>query len=173
MPTRTFEGELEHRVGDKPVRLIQVGPAHTRGDVLAYVPQDRTIFTGDILFINGHPIIWAGPIGNWIKACQLMIDLDVETVVPGHGPITDKKGVAVMKGYFEYIEREARRRYDAGLSIADAARDISLSDYSSWGDAERIAIQRRQSLPRILRRKSHFKHCGAVRIDGADRSQAA
>ena len=140
MPTRTFEGTLDCTVGDKTVRLIQVGPAHTRGDILAYVPKDRVLFTGDILFIEGHPIIWAGPIGNWIKACQLMIDLDVETIVPGHGPITDKAGVAKVKDYLEYIEREARRRYDAGMPVFDAAQDISLTDYSSWGDAERIVI---------------------------------
>jgi cyclase len=140
MPTITFEGEMERRVGNKTVRLIQVGPAHTRGDVLAYVPDDRVIFTGDILFIHGHPIIWVGPVGNWIKACQLMLDLDVETVVPGHGPITGKKGVAEVKGYLEYITREARRRYDAGMPVFEAAQDISLADYSSWGDAERIVI---------------------------------
>jgi len=140
MPTLTFEGELTRRVGSKTVRLIQVGPAHTRGDVLAYVPQDRVIFTGDMLFINGHPIIWAGPVGNWIKACQLMLDLEVETVVPGHGPVTDKQGVAAVKGYLEYIAGEARRRFDAGMPLFEAAQDISLSDYSSWGDAERIVI---------------------------------
>jgi len=70
----------------------------------------------------------------------LMLDLDVETIVPGHGPITNKQGVAAVKSYFEYIQREARKRYDAGLSIFDAAQDISLTDYSSWGDAERIII---------------------------------
>jgi glyoxylase-like metal-dependent hydrolase (beta-lactamase superfamily II) len=104
------------------------------------VPENRVIFTGDILFVNGHPIIWAGPVGNWIKACQLMIDLDVETVVPGHGPITDKEGVAAVKGYLEYIAREARRRFDAGMPVFEAAQDISLNDYSSWGDAERIVV---------------------------------
>jgi cyclase len=140
MPTLTFEGELTRHVGDKTVRLIQVGPAHTRGDVLVYVPADRTIFTGDMLFINGHPIIWAGPVGNWIKACQLMLDLDVETVVPGHGPVTDKQGVAAVKNYFEMIEHEARQRFNAGMSAAEAARDIPLGDYASWGDAERIAV---------------------------------
>jgi len=140
MPTRTFEGTLERKVGSKTVRLIQVGPAHTRGDVLAYVPENRVIFTGDILFVEGHPIIWAGPVGNWIKACQLMIDLDVDTVVPGHGPITDKAGVAAVKSYLEYIAREARRRFDAGMPVFEAAQDISLSDYSSWGDAERIVV---------------------------------
>jgi len=124
MPTRTFEGTLERKVGSKTVRLIQVGPAHTRGDVLAYVPENRVIFTGDILFVEGHPIIWAGPVGNWIKACQLMIDLDVDTVVPGHGPITDKAGVAAVKSYLEYIAREARRRFDAGMPVFEAAQDI-------------------------------------------------
>jgi glyoxylase-like metal-dependent hydrolase (beta-lactamase superfamily II) len=140
MPTVTFEHELTRKVGNKTVRLIEVGPAHTRGDVLAYVPEDRVIFTGDMLFINGHPIIWAGPAGNWIKACQLMLDLNVETVVPGHGPVTDKRGVAAVKQYLEYIAGEARRRFDAGMPVFEAAQDISLSDYSSWGDSERIVI---------------------------------
>jgi cyclase len=139
-PTVTFEGLLTRRVGNKTVRLIQVGPAHTRGDVLVYVPEDNLMFTGDMLFINGHPIIWAGPVGNWIKACQLMLDLDLETVVPGHGPITDRTGVAAVKAYLEYITREARRRFDAGMGVYEAAQDISLADYSSWGDAERIVL---------------------------------
>ncbi len=68
MPTLTFEGELTRKVGNKQVRLIEVGPAHTRGDVLAYVPQDRVIFTGDMLFINGHPIIWAV---RWLTGSRL------------------------------------------------------------------------------------------------------
>jgi cyclase len=140
MPTRTFERSLDLSVGGKTVRLIEVGPAHTRGDVLAQAVEDRVMYTGDILFIEGHPIIWAGPVRNWIAACQLIIDSDVDVVVPGHGPITDKQGVAALKGYFEYIEVEARRRYDAGMTVSEAARDISLADYSSWGDGERIVV---------------------------------
>ena len=140
LPTTTFEGRLERRVGDKHVELIEVGPAHTRGDVLVHVPGDRTIFTGDILFIEGHPIIWAGPVGNWIDACRRIEATDVETVVPGHGPITDKRGVAAMREYLEYVAAEARARYDAGMDAFDAARDIALADYSSWLDAERIVV---------------------------------
>ena len=140
LPTRTFEGRLDLHLGDKEVRLIQVGPAHTRGDVLVYVPDERTIFTGDILFIDGTPLMWNGPVANWIKACDLMLGLELETVVPGHGPITDKRGVEAVKGYLQYIEAEARKRYDAGLSWTEAANDIGLGDYSAWGDAERIAV---------------------------------
>jgi glyoxylase-like metal-dependent hydrolase (beta-lactamase superfamily II) len=139
-PTRTFVGELSVRVGDKEVRLIEVGPAHTRGDVLVHVPSDRTVFTGDILFIDGTPIMWAGPVQRWIDACRRIEAMDVETVVPGHGPITDRNGAASVRGYLEYVRDEARKRYDAGLGAFEAARDIELSDYSSWGDAERIAV---------------------------------
>ncbi len=137
-PTRTFEGETVERVGDKEIRLIEVGPAHTRGDAIVHVPADRVVFTGDILFIEGHPIIWAGPVENWIAACQRILDMDVEAIVPGHGPITDKQGVRRLREYLEFIAAEARQRFDAGLSVEAAARDIALDAYAAWSDAERI-----------------------------------
>ncbi len=140
LPSRTFERALELRVGGKAVRLVEVGPAHTGGDVIVHVPQDRTVFTGDILFVNGHPVLWAGPVGNWIKACDLILGWDVETVVPGHGPITDKTGVRAMKRYLEYIRDEAKKRFDAGMPYEDAARDISLAPFADWTDPERILV---------------------------------
>ncbi len=140
LPTRTFEGSMNVSVGDKEVCLKQVGPCHTKGDILAYVPDDKLIFTGDILFIEGHPILWVGPIANWIHACDYMLEIDVETVVPGHGPITDKRGVTAVRDYLVYIRGEANKRYQAGLPMYEAAMDISLTDYDNWGDAERIVI---------------------------------
>jgi glyoxylase-like metal-dependent hydrolase (beta-lactamase superfamily II) len=139
-PTRLFDGELSLTVGDKQVLLKVVGPAHTRGDVLVHVPQDRTVFTGDILFVEGHPVLWAGPVGNWVAACDLILGWDVETVVPGHGPITDKKGVQAMKDYLLYVQAEARRRFDAGMPVFQAARDIALDRFAGWSDAERIVV---------------------------------
>ncbi len=140
LPTETYTGYLQRKVGDKDVELIEVGPAHTKGDTLVYVPADKTIFTGDILFIEGHPIMWVGPVANWIAACNRILKMDVDTVVPGHGPVTDKSGVKAVRDYLDYIRSEARKRFDAGMSSFDAAMDISLSDYSSWGDAERIVV---------------------------------
>lgn len=140
LPTTTFSGRCERRVGDKRVELIEVGPAHTAGDVLVWVPEDRTVFTGDILFVDGTPILWKGPVENWIRACDLLLGLGAETIVPGHGPITDARGPAAVKAYLEYVRDEARLRYDAGLGAEEAALDIALGDYASWGDAERIAV---------------------------------
>jgi cyclase len=139
-PTETFEGSQVRRVGDLEVRLLEVGPAHTRGDVLVHVPRERTVFTGDILFVDGHPIMWEGPVGNWIRACETLLAMDAETIVPGHGPVTDAAGVRAVRDYLAYIEGEARTRFEAGMPMREAARDISLADYASWGDAERIAV---------------------------------
>lgn len=140
LPTTTFSGRLTRNVGGKAVDIIEVGPAHTGGDVIVHVPADRTIFTGDILFIDGHPILWAGPAENWIAACDLILKLDAQTIVPGHGPVTDKHGVKRVRDYLLYINAEARKRFDAGMDAFEAARDIALDDFANWGDAERIAV---------------------------------
>jgi cyclase len=140
LPTTTFEHELTRRVGDKTVRMIHVGPAHTPGDILVQAVEDKVVFTGDILFIEGHPIMWAGPVGNWLAACDRILAMDVETVVPGHGPITDKKGVAAVRDYLAYTRDEAKKRFDAGLSAYEAARDIEMGGYDAWGDGERVVV---------------------------------
>ena len=131
---------MEIEVGGKLVQLVKAGPAHTRGDLLVHMPDERTVFTGDLLFMGGHPVIWAGPIANWIEACDTILGWDVDVVVPGHGPITDKKGVATFKGYLDYINAEARKRYDAGLGYYEAATQISLDPYADWIDSERIVL---------------------------------
>lgn len=139
-PTQVFDGEVTLSVGSKEVRLLEVGPTHTKGDLLVHVPSDRVIYTGDILFIEVTPIMWQGPVGNWIKACDTILAADVDVIVPGHGPLTDQEGVRAVRDYLVYIRDEARRRYDAGMSPADAARDIALGAYARWSDAERIAV---------------------------------
>jgi cyclase len=140
LPDRTFTGEHELKVGDKQVRLIQVGPAHTAGDVIAYVPANRVVYTGDILFVDGTPIAWAGPVRNWITACDRIVALDADVIVPGHGPITDKAGVKRMQDYLVLVDRETRRRHAAGMTSWEAARDIALGEFGSWEDAGRLAV---------------------------------
>jgi cyclase len=138
-PTRTFTGELELVVGDRLVHLIEVGPAHTDGDVIVHVPDVGVVFTGDILFHGGHPIVWAGPIANWIAACDRLLGLEgVATVVPGHGPVTTLEAVAQLKGYFEHLTAEARARRDAGMSPLEAAADIDLGPYRELREPERL-----------------------------------
>ena len=140
LPTRTFDKSLTLNVGDKKLEILNVGPAHTGGDTLVYIPEDKTVFTGDILFNEGHPIIWAGPIANWVAACDLMLSWDLETVVPGHGAITDKSAIRALKDYLVYIDAEARKRFDSGMGVEEAALDIVMDQFDHWKDPERIVI---------------------------------
>jgi glyoxylase-like metal-dependent hydrolase (beta-lactamase superfamily II) len=141
LPTRTFsENRLSLTLGGKAIEIIHVGPAHTKGDVIVYSPADKVVYTGDIVFIGTHPVIWAGPWSKWIQACELILSLDAEVVVPGHGPITDKAGVREMLNWIVYLRDQAKARYDACLNVEEAVRDIAVYfPISEWIDAERIA----------------------------------
>ena len=96
------------------------------------------VFTGDILFHGGHPIVWAGPVANWITACDRVLALHPTVVVPGHGPLATPAALEDLKAYFELLTREARARFDTGMTALDAARDIDLGPYTGWSEAERV-----------------------------------
>lgn len=161
--TRTFEGELKLDVGGREVQLIQVGPAHTRGDVLVYVPDGKTLFAADILFIESTPVVWAGPLDNWLETLDRILDMDVDTIVPGHGPITDKTGVQMVKSYWAYLNIHVPRRYEAGLSAKDAAYDIVLSGdfsgqpFADWNSPERIMTNVHTMYRHLQGRTAHPK----------------
>jgi cyclase len=159
LPTRTFTGSVELDVGGTAVVLHELGPAHTAGDTLAFVPEQRTVFTGDLLFIGGTPITWAGPVSNWIRACEFMLDLDADVFVPGHGPVTDKHGVEEVRDYLAFVEREAGDRAARGMTPEEAIRDIDLGRFAGLGERGRLAqnvlavyreLRPEQALPNIL-----------------------
>jgi glyoxylase-like metal-dependent hydrolase (beta-lactamase superfamily II) len=139
LPTKSFEGSHQLTVGERAIDLIELGPAHTHGDSIAHVPDADIVFTGDLLFIEGTPMMWAGPIDNWIAACDRIIELQARTIVPGHGPVTDDSGVRDVRRYLIFIRDEAKQRFDAGMDEEAAADDIDISDFRDWGDAERLA----------------------------------
>src|SRR5438105_7124450 len=130
LPGETFSGELTLRVGDRELQLIEVGPAHTRGDTLVHSPQQRVLFSGDILFAGAHPIAWAGPVSNWIAACDRILAMDRELIVPGHGPLADQGSIRELKGYFEYLYEQAHAHHAAGRTSLEAARAISLDRWA-------------------------------------------
>jgi glyoxylase-like metal-dependent hydrolase (beta-lactamase superfamily II) len=140
LPTRTFERSTTIDAGGRQAELIVVGPAHTGGDTICHLPEQRVAYTGDLLFVFGTPIVWAGPYAGWIRACDLLLSLDCDVYVPGHGPLTDRRGVEGIKAYLGFVHAEARARFDAGMSARDAAFDIDLGPYAEWGDSERLAI---------------------------------
>lgn len=140
LPTESFTDRRELLAGDRRVELIQLGPAHTPGDAIAYVPDAAAIFTGDLLFIDGTPVMWAGPVSNWLSACERIIELGARVLVPGHGPVTDESGVRDVQRYLRHVRDESRSRFDAGISAERAADEIDISDFRDWGDPERVVV---------------------------------
>lgn len=139
-PTTTFDGQLDLQVGDRAVQLLELGPAHTRGDVVVHVPDADVLFTGDLVFHGGHPIVWVGPVAHWIEACDRMLFLDASTIVPGHGPLSDRGCIEDQRGYFEWLVAEGTPRLEGGMAPLDAARDLAGGPYAGWGEGERLVV---------------------------------
>jgi cyclase len=140
-PSRTFSGRLDMSVGERQVELIEVGPAHTDGDVIVHIPDGGVVYAGDILFIGGHPIMWTGPVDNWIAACDRIIATGARHVVPGHGPVTDVAGVTRFRGYLEWVADRAEKTFASGMPYWQAGDPSAVPDmYAAWGNPERLVI---------------------------------
>jgi glyoxylase-like metal-dependent hydrolase (beta-lactamase superfamily II) len=145
-PTREFEGEMSVDAGGRKLRLLEVGPAHTPGDLVVHVPDAGVVYGGDILFVGVTPVMWAGPVINWIAAIERLLALDAETFVPGHGPVCGREEVEAVKRYWVWLEAAARHRFGLGMSAWEAARDIALApefsahEWARWAGPERIVI---------------------------------
>ena len=139
-PDRTFSGRLDLEVAGQSVELIEVGPAHTAGDVIVHLPDAAPVVTGAILFHDGTPLIWDGPVQNWLDACDRILALDCGVIVPGHGPLADAQAVRDTATYLTFVRDEAIARHSAGMSATEAAWDIELGAYGDWGESERIAL---------------------------------
>jgi cyclase len=137
-PTTTFERELSLDVGGVEVQLLNLGPAHTGGDAIAWIPGSKTLFTGDLLFNGGTPIVWAGPVAAWVRACDVMEELGAEVVVPGHGGVTDVSTICLIRDYLEYIVAQATQMHAAGVPASEAARRIPLGRFAALDAGERI-----------------------------------
>lgn len=137
--SRTYDRELDLDVGGTRVRVINLGPAHTAGDSVVLVPSEGVLYAGDLLFIGGTPISWAGPISNWILACEFMLGCGADVFVPGHGPVTGTDGIEAVLDYLHWIKYEATERHARGMTARDAARDIDLGRFATLSERGRIA----------------------------------
>jgi glyoxylase-like metal-dependent hydrolase (beta-lactamase superfamily II) len=145
-PTREFSGDLTLDAGGRQVRLIEVGPAHTPGDLIVHVPDAGVVFAADVMFVGVLPVMWAGPTANWLAALDRLLALDPAVVVPGHGPVSGPAEVRVVRDHLAWVEQEALPRLAAGRSVRDTARDLLASEghrgsaWADWDQPERIVI---------------------------------
>ena len=138
IPDITFDSELCLYQGKREVRLIHKGIGHTPGDAIVYLPKEGVVFAGDILFHYGTPLCITGSIIGWIKYLDMMLGMDAKIFVPGHGPVCGKEAVTDMREYFSVIYNEGRKRFDKGMTAAQAAKDIDLGRFQDWSNWRRV-----------------------------------
>jgi cyclase len=137
-PFVTFEERLKVYVDDLAIELIFVGPAHTTNDIVAWIPERKLLFTGDVIFNGGTPFAIGGSIAGWLDALDVIAALGVETIVPGHGEVCDAKVIDDVRAYLHFIQESAARGMAAGVAPLELARDLDLGRFAGLHDPERL-----------------------------------
>ncbi|MFF9478961.1 MBL fold metallo-hydrolase [Streptomyces sp. NPDC014733] len=137
-PSLTYTDALTLHTGDIEARLIHPGVAHTRGDTVVWLPERRTVFTGDLIFHGGTPFLLMGSLAGSLRAVELLRSLEATTVVPGHGPVTGPEVYDTVEAYLRYVEELARRSHAAGLSPLEAATGADLGPFAELAESERL-----------------------------------
>lgn len=119
LPSLTFSEKMTVDLGGETVELIRVAPSHTEGSVIVYLPAKKLLFSGDILFTDFHPYLADGDIPGWTRTLDALLAMDVEWIIPGHGPLSTKKDLREMKEYLLLFDAKARE-LAAGSQDADA-----------------------------------------------------
>jgi cyclase len=91
-----FTGDLTLRVGDHTFNCLHT-PGHTPGQIAVYVPEERTVFTGDTIFSQCQTWLMTSNVDEWLTSLDRIRALDVDHVVPGHGPVTTKQYIEVQR----------------------------------------------------------------------------
>ncbi len=137
-PHITYRRHMSLHLDGRTVELIHPGVAHTDGDTIVYLPDDRLLYAGDILFNHIFPPIFGSSAG-WITAIEQIEAMDIETIVPGHGFVATKKEMGDLKRCLIELRSQVEDCHNRGLSAEEATKRIDLP-YLEWPRAERLPL---------------------------------
>ncbi|TXS39170.1 MBL fold metallo-hydrolase [Streptomyces sp. OR43] len=138
VPDLTFRDSLVLRAGDLTVELIQVGPAHTADDVVAWIPERRVLFTGDVAWSGVTPFVLMGSVRGSLHALERLRRLGPLTVVAGHGRVGGPEVLDATETYLRRLDRLAREGIAAGVPALEAARSADPEEFGAMIDSERL-----------------------------------
>jgi cyclase len=123
-PEITYTGRTIFLKGGKEIHLIPLG-GHTPATTVVFIPQDRLLFTGDLVVTNRPPFLSQGDTKEWLSALTYLRKLDYDILIPGHGELTGKEATENMSSFLRLVRRKVRSAYRSGLSKADTTRSLS------------------------------------------------
>jgi cyclase len=145
LPDIAVGASLTVHVGDRRVELLHPGgPAHTTGDLIAWLPEERVLFSGDLVFAGLTPLVFMGSVDGALAALDWLESLQPDIVVPGHGPVLTGPDIARVlaehRRYYRLVLDRATEGLSRDLSPLQAAREADLGEFAGWADAERIVL---------------------------------
>lgn len=117
---------------ERKVQLITKGKGHTESDLILYLPDDRIVFTGDLVFIKSHPYLGHGFPKEHKELLLFINSLEVSTVIPGHGEMGNKNDVNLMRNYIDDVKKIAQTMIDSSMSKKDADKMEIPPEYNDW-----------------------------------------
>lgn len=102
-----IDGPTELLVGGVRFLLQPVGPSHTPEDLVVYLPQEKVLFAGDLVFRGRIPYVGQADSGHWINALQTLLAFETDTIVPGHGPLSSqaRHDMELTRDYLLYLRK--------------------------------------------------------------------
>ena len=135
-PGITFPDRLVFDDGTHRVELTLMGPGHSRGDAVAYLPKEKILASGD-LCVNWT---WGNNVGdpdanydNWIRVLDNLAQWDIRTLVPGHGSLGTAATLRAQRAYLADMQAQVKAGLKAGRMPEQMAKEIDLSKHGSFG----------------------------------------
>lgn len=129
-PNTTFNERITLIRGDREIEVVFCGRAHTGGDVVIYLPADKIAFTGDMM-LGGPSFLGDGHVDEWPATLENLKALDIELILPGHGPrITDLQLIDHVQAFYRDLWRQVVALRAEGKSIGETTAAIDLSAHT-------------------------------------------
>ena len=137
-PEIIVEDTLELNLGNQPVVIRHMGHCHTLSDTIAFVPNAKTVFCGDIFYNFELPDGNVGCFENWISALEEISKMDAESFVPGHGPVADRAEFEAYVRLMKMMYSKAIAAKAHGIHQRDCAREMDLGEFEDWSLPHRL-----------------------------------
>lgn len=132
LPTKTFKDTLTLRAGGKTMELAYLGRGHTDGDIIVYLPIERILFGGDLLYKDRLPWLGDAYISDWTETLKKLKNFDAGIYVPGHGNIGNIVMLFALQQYLIDLKLEVKKYIEKGKTLDDMKKEINLPKYKNW-----------------------------------------